>query len=108
MEEFMKLSFARWFAPLVITVLISGPAFAGAGISTSTAATTSPRTPTSLSLAAGTSTSSAAAGDVASYAAREKQAQGLETFKGGAGVSIYLGGSALALVVLLLVLLIIF
>ena len=41
------------------------------------------------------------------YAAREKQAAGLEQWQGGAaGASIYLGGSALALALLLVILLV--
>jgi hypothetical protein len=46
--------------------------------------------------------------DAARYAARETKAQELEQFKGGAGVSLYIGGTTLAialLIVLLLVLL---
>jgi hypothetical protein len=45
--------------------------------------------------------------DTARYAARETKAQNLEQFKGGGGLSIYIGGTALAvaaLIVLLLVL----
>jgi hypothetical protein len=46
--------------------------------------------------------------EAARYAARETKSQNLEQFKGGAGLNIYIGGTALAIaafIVLLLVLL---
>jgi hypothetical protein len=48
--------------------------------------------------------SATSSGDVASYAQREQAAQQLERFRGGAGV--YIGGSALVLVLLIVLLVI--
>ena len=45
--------------------------------------------------------------DVARYAARESKAQNLEKFRGGDGVSIYIGGGAIGVVLIVLLLIII-
>lgn len=120
----MKLALTRWIAPAIAMVMLSGPAFGAAGQPVSkpapglpTAPAPSPAPETQLDptfapmLALLTSFSSVnpqGLADATSYQAREQQARGLEGWKGGAGVSIYLGGSALAialLIVLILVLL---
>jgi hypothetical protein len=92
----------RWIAPLVVAVMMSGPAIAAAGLPTArpVAAQTS-----SAPARVETSTTSTTT-DSQSYAEREKQAAGLENFQGGAAASIYLGGSALALALLLVILLV--
>lgn len=105
----------RWISPAVVGVMLSGPAFAGAAIMQSPAPVTAPVTAPALPASAPASAPATTAGpssapstDMARYQEREAATAGLETWKGGAGVSIYLGGTALAVVVLLLVLLIIF
>ncbi|HEY0707665.1 MAG TPA: hypothetical protein VGG33_12760 [Polyangia bacterium] len=102
----MKKPLLRWISPALVGVMLSGPAFAGAAIAKTPTHATTPAQTTSqpaAPVAASTRTS-----DATNYQAREAASAGLEQWAGGAGVSIYLGGSALALVVLLLVLLIIF
>lgn len=105
----MKTSIVRWIAPAVVTVMLAGPAFGAAGISTAprisppAAAQTAP-TPTT------SQTPAPAPAPAADYAARERQAAaaGLESWKGGASLSITLGTTALVVllaVVLLVVLL---
>jgi hypothetical protein len=108
----MKETLLRWISPALVGVMLSGPAFAGAAIATTN--TTPPTTaPASNRTSAPVQTRSVTATpaptiDASNYQAREAAAVGLDQWAGGAGVSIYLGGSALALVVLLLVLLVIF
>ncbi len=92
----------RWIAPLVVAVMMSGPAFAAAGLP----APARPAPTATAPRAAEVSTVAATSSDVQSYAAREKKAAGLEQWQGGAGASIYLGGSALALALLLVILLV--
>jgi hypothetical protein len=92
----------RWIAPLVVAVLMSGPAFAAAGLP----APARPA-PAATARVADTTQVATSTPDAQSYAAREKQAAGLEQWQGGAaGASIYLGGSALALALLLVILLV--
>jgi hypothetical protein len=93
----------RWIAPLVAAIMLSGPAFAASGLPAP--ARTVQTAPAAREVAAGTVATTTA--DTQSYAAREKQAVGLENWQGGAaGASIYLGGSALALALLLVILLV--
>jgi hypothetical protein len=95
----MRTLFKPFVAAVLVTVL-GGPALAAAR----------PQPPVAAERAAATQvaqqTRKAAADDTARYAARETKAQNLEQFKGGA--ALYIGGTALAvaLVVVLLVLLI--
>ena len=90
----MKLAMLRWVVPVVVTIFVSGPAFAAAGLQTGPAA--SRPVPTAPAAPAPTSVAQAAApGQIQSYAEREQQAGGLEKFKGGVGV--YIGGSALVI-----------
>jgi hypothetical protein len=91
----------RWIAPLVVAVLMSGPAFAAAGLPTPARPA-----PAATARVADTTQVATSTPDAQSYAAREKQAAGLEQWQGGAGASIYLGGSALALALLLVILLV--
>jgi hypothetical protein len=90
----------RWIAPLVVAVMMSGPAFAAAGLQTTRPV---PAQTTSAPARVETSTTSTAT-ESQSYAEREKQATGLENFQGGA--SIVIGGSAIALALLLVILLV--
>jgi hypothetical protein len=92
----------RWIAPLVVAVMMSGPAFAAAGIAQARPAQTS----VAPTRAVATSTVATTTTDAQSYAEREKQASGLEQWQGGASASIYLGGSALALALVLVILLV--
>jgi hypothetical protein len=85
-----------------LVVVLGGPALAAAG----------PRPvverPVAAEKVATPTRAPAKDSDAARYAEREKQSQSLETFKGGAGLNIYIGGTALAvaaLIVLVLVLL---
>ncbi len=98
----MKLSKLRWVVPMVVTIFVSGPAFAAAGLPTSAAATRpAPAAPSAP--AEGSQTAAAVAtGQVLSYAQREQQAAGLEKFKGGVGI--YIGGSAVVLLLLVILL----
>lgn len=94
----MKLAKLRWIVPLVVTIFVSGPAFAAAGLPASAAtrpAQTAPATSTSLAQAA-------TPGQIQSYAEREQQSGGLERFKGGVGI--YIGGSAVVLLLLVILL----
>jgi hypothetical protein len=96
----MKLAKLRWVVPLVVTIFVSGPAFAAAGLPASAAtrpAQTTPAPATSTSLA-----QAATPGQIQSYAEREQQAGGLERFKGGVGI--YIGGSAVVLLLLVILL----
>jgi hypothetical protein len=95
----MKLV-TRWIAPLVVAVMMSGPAFAATGLPTARPAAAQT---TSAPARVETSTTSTST-DTQSYAEREQQAAGLENFQGGA--SIYIGGSAIALALLLVILLV--
>jgi hypothetical protein len=49
----------------------------------------------------------AGSNDVQRYAERERSTQGLQKFKGGDGVSLYIGGSALAIALFIVLLIII-
>ncbi len=95
----MRTLFKPFVAAVLVTVL-GGPALAEAR----------PQPPVAAEQAAATESAQPArkqtADDAARYAARETKAQNLEQFKGGA--AIYIGGTALAvaLVIVLLVLLI--
>jgi hypothetical protein len=95
----MKLAKLRWVVPLVVTIFVSGPAFAAAGLPASATrpAQTAPAPATSTSLA-----QAATPGQIQSYAEREQQAAGLERFKGGVGI--YIGGSAVVLLLLVILL----
>jgi hypothetical protein len=97
----MKLAMLRWVVPMVVTIFVSGPAFAAAGLQTGPAASrpvpTAPASPAPTSVA-----QAAAPGQIQSYAEREQQAGGLDKFKGGVGI--YIGGSALVLVLLVILL----
>jgi hypothetical protein len=53
------------------------------------------------------SSSAAKSGDVQRYAARERTSPGLQKFKGGDGVAVYIGGSALAIALFIVLLIII-
>lgn len=99
-ENIMKKSLLRWISPAVVGVMLSGPAFAAAAIAKTPTTVTAPKAASPAPVAA------APAQSTVDYQAREAAAAGLEQWAGGAGVSIYLGGSALALVVLLLVLIV--
>ncbi len=98
----------RLLAPTLVGVMLSGPAFGAAGLPDGTrrpipaAVTTATSTNSATSLAV-----TAPADGSAGYAQREQAATGLEGFAGGAGVSIYLGGSALLIILLVLLLFVI-
>jgi hypothetical protein len=108
----------RWIAPSLVTLFLSGPALAAAGLPESAVPITAPAAPAAPAaqshpakpLPARTtapSTTPQQADDSARYSQREQQAQGLQDFKGGEGFSLYVGSSVLAvalLVVLILVL----
>jgi hypothetical protein len=105
----------RWIAPALVTLFLSGPALAAAGLPETAVPVTAPAAPAPAAPAAPARTTSHAgkttapkqADDSARYSQREQQAQGLEDFKGGEGFSLYVGSSVLAvalLVVLILVL----
>jgi hypothetical protein len=103
----MKLANLRWIVPVIVTVFLSGPAFAAAGLPTATspAGRTAPSAPVTPSAPASPAASATAlAGQIESYAQRERQAPNLQNFKGGVGV--YIGGSALVLVLLIILLLV--
>ena len=103
----MKLANLRWIAPAIISVTLAGPAFAAASLpgqgparpvaSQSAPASTTPAAPSAAPAAASSS-------DAASYAQREKQSQGLENFRGGA--TLVIGGSALVLALLIILILV--
>ena len=114
----------HWIAPIVVTVFVSGPAFASASIpqeripitqpaprppasQTAIPVAPAPATPPASSAGASGPTSlPTSSSDEKTYEAREGQSSGLDQWSGGA--SIYIGGSALAialLIVLLIVLL---
>ena len=92
---------------IVICALISmwtaGPVFASTNSGAATSETTAPIQKPVGNTAAGTER---AADTTTSYAAREKAAPQLANFKGGDSAGIYIGGSTLA-VVLLIVLLVV-
>jgi hypothetical protein len=99
----MKLAKLCWVVPVIVTLFVSGPAFAAAGLPNRAPARTAPAAPAAP--AEGTpSTAVAAATAIASYAEREQQAAGLEKFKGGVGI--YIGGSALVIVLVVILLLV--
>jgi hypothetical protein len=102
----------RWIAPALVTLFLSGPALAAAGLPESGVPTApaapAPATPAPKAKAVKTTPARKATDDSARYSQREQQAQGLEKWKGGEGVSLYIGSTVLAValvVVLLLVLL---
>jgi hypothetical protein len=97
----MKLAKLRWVVPVVVTLFVSGPAFAAAGLPGGNA--TNRPAPSERAAPAATAPAQAASpGQLQSYAEREQQAAGLEKFKGGVGI--YIGGSALVLLLLVIVL----
>jgi hypothetical protein len=105
----------RWIAPALVAVFLSGPAFAAAGLPESGVPITAPAqapapvqtTPKPAPAPTKATATQGATEDSARYAQRAQQSKDLENFKGGEGVSIYIGSTVLAvalLVVLLLVL----
>ena len=113
----MSTTRLRWIGPAMITMLLSGPAFAAAGLpqdgSKSAATVPAERSPLTTQVAKtaqpAVTTPAAASAPVdesARYAEREQQDKSLEQFKGGEGLSIYMGGSVLAIALLLVVLLV--
>jgi hypothetical protein len=97
----MKHWTLRFVGPVLVAVMLGGPAAAAAGLPTQ--ARPVPAATASAPITATTVTTTPAA-DTKSYAEREKQAAGLEQWQGGASGGIYIGGSALALVLLLVIL----
>ena len=96
----MKLAYLRWVGPAIISILLSGPALAAASLPTAArAAATAPAGPVQGSGSA--PVAPAAATEASSYAQREQQSQALERFRGG--MAIYVGGSVVLLLVILLV-----
>ena len=100
----MKLANLRWIVPAIITITLSGPAFAAASLPTQSRPAPAATSPASSPATAPVSAAAPAASDVASYAQREQQAQGLQNFRGGVGL--YIGGSALVLVLLIVLILV--
>jgi hypothetical protein len=93
----------RPFVTAVLVAVLGGPALAAASPA-------SAERPVAAQVAPADAGKKPAppASDAARYATRETKAQNLGQFKGGAGLNIYIGGTALAIalfVVLLLVLL---
>ena len=100
----MKLAYLRWVAPAIICITLAGPAFGAASLPTTRPAPAATTTPASTPAPAPTaSTSLATAGDVSSYAERERAAQNLENFRGGA--TLVIGGSVLVLALLIVLIL---
>ena len=98
----MKLAKLRWVVPMVVTIFVSGPAFAAAGLPAGCAATDRRQPPRPPRRAAASRCPAAPPGQLQSYAQREQQAAGLEKFKGGVGI--YIGGSAVVLLLLVILL----
>ena len=96
----MKLAKLRWVVPLVVTIFVSGPAFAAAGLpAVGCHPAGADRARTRDQHLAGPG---GHPGQIQSYAEREQQAGGLERFKGGVGI--YIGGSAVVLLLLVILL----
>ena len=104
----------RWIAPSLVTLFLSGPALAAAGLPETAVPISAPAAPVAPAAKShaekpvpARTTAPQQADDSARYSQREQQAQGLQDFKGGEGFSLYVGSSVLAvalLVVLILVL----
>lgn len=103
-----KIQIARSIAIASLAVFLSGPAFAASvapaapvknqvvvPVSRTTASTTSTSTPSAASNA----------GETRSYAQRENQARGLESFRGGAD-GVYIGSGVLVVVLLVVLILV--
>ena len=88
----MKLAMLRWIVPMVVTIFVSGPAFAAAGLQT-VLPPVGRRQPPRPRRRPRPWRRQRHPDQIQSYAEREQQAGGLEKFKGGVGV--YIGGSAL-------------
>lgn len=92
---------------IVICALVSmwtaGPVFASTNSGAATSDTTAPIQQPAGNTAAGTER---AADTTTSYAAREKAAPQLADFKGGDSTGIYIGGSTLAIVLLIVLIVI--
>jgi hypothetical protein len=110
----MNTSLLRWIAPALVAVFVSGPAFAAAGLPetavpiTAPAPAQAPAQVTKSNQAPKAQPTRSAVDASAQYAQREQQSKGIENFKGGEGVSLYMSSTILAvllLVVLLVVLL---
>ena len=104
----MSTTFLRWIGPAVVTVMLSGPAFAAAGLPESAVPITAPAPAAVEKAKPAKATPARTTKPSTNYAQREQQSQGLEKFKGGEGAGLYISGSALAvalLIVLLIVLL---
>jgi hypothetical protein len=100
----MKLGILRWIGTLVVAVMMSGPAFAAGGLPASARVAQTSSAPAQVARTA-SAPAARTTSDAQSYAARETQSAGLEQWKGGAA-GIYIGGSALALALLLVILLV--
>ena len=98
----MKLAKLRWVVPLVVTIFVSGPAFAAAGLPTVRLQVARRQPRPAAPTAAPQTAPGGHPGQIQSYAQREQQAAGLEKFKGGVGI--YIGGSAVVLLLLVILL----
>ena len=96
----MGTTAVRTFVAAVLTVMLGGPAFA----SSSTVPAPQAMTERASTTVATAPSREMAKADASRYAAREQSAQGLDTFKGGSYV--YIGGSAIALALLIVLLVI--
>jgi hypothetical protein len=101
-----KIHIARSIVIASLAVFLSGPAFAAAA---------TPAAPTNNQVVVpvrrapaptgATTTTTASTGATQSYAARENQAKGLETFRGGDG-GVYIGSGVLVVVLLVVLILV--
>jgi hypothetical protein len=102
-EDAMSIGRFRFVGPALIAVMFSGPVLAAGALADKAkepVAILTEKAPRKLATAA----KAPAPDEQARYEAREKSAQDLEKFEGGA--SIYIGGSVLGLALLLGILLI--
>lgn len=89
----------------VVVALLAAWSFPATGLAKGNNESSEPAAPAAAQTL--TSTPGGASSAVAQYSAREKQAQGLENFQGGEGTYIYIGGGALTVVLIVLLILVI-
>lgn len=88
----------KWIATALMMVILGGPAVASAGMTTREA-------PAEISRSATKPGDEPPVTDAEQYSQRENQSKNLERFKGG-GAGIYIGGSTIAVVALVILLII--
>ena len=98
----MNLKYVRWVGPAVVAVFLSGPALAAEALPAAQPARSTPAQTVPAGATEPRPVPTTAQSDKQRYQEREQQSQGLENWEGGA--AIYIGGSVVAIALLLVLL----